>query len=736
MDDATTVTVVVGLVSVGFAWVMAPIWIKSGIVAMVLSTIIRVLRGMTWVATVGRRGVSPVSLLLSPQAVAHAAHHLPDQVQRLLISPSQLQEEYDVVVVGGGPAGLAAVRELAFGSSGNGAVRSVLLVDEGGAFTGGASSGALTGGLPNEMSVLRIPAAAAQASHVKHGRVKTIPARLTGRTKSALTAHQTESTAAEVLKGGLGVDGSSATDDGSVRIIHEDEWLSLFNGDEARAARAMGVQRRLFESGSAVVPTFPSVFRCPTAWIFQHTVADSTGEEAPANADDADDEDSNDIEKEWASLASLWKPKWTSFRSRFRPSAGMAKDRLGDALLAPLAVPDGHGGKVCAIHVLPNATCLPLNSESRDTLCTSTVVLRLGGDSAVRSNALREVRVQRFVMLAAGALRTPSLLPGSIPSVHRTPAQDGITFPLIYQCNPGFSQDVAKTQSLLSLLRHAALAPNYAPDVAFAANLPEAERRPPSDLTLVASVLSDGCVELCIPSPSHSSSIFRVTVELIAAGGFNRELFEAQRISKVLGVFKEAVLFRVTILPPPTLVVHNETDADGESGRNDLDGAKPAVEVRNIDDVIAVAGSALKWCRLAAQRSPLSAVLTGREAMDLKLMGGDVPPDAFRLLYGKVKKAGGAQRERLQQRASHVFSWIREHAESAEYIERYVRTHARLAGVPCATLTISPGSDGLNGNIFIADSSLLKASPSSALVASVVQGTLAVQDVLKHARQT
>jgi hypothetical protein len=183
--------------------------------------------------------------------------------------------------------------------------------------------------------------------------------------------------------------------------------------------------------------------------------------------------------------------------------------------------------------------------------------------------------------------------------------------------------------------------------------------KPPGDLGLIATPMLDGyaTVRLALPDDAGTEEAHVAYVELLPAGGFNREMFEAQRWSPTLGVFKEAFTFRITV--PPV--------AAGARGPADAALARQQ----------AIAVQALRWCRrVVATAEPLCFLTTGREALDVASFGQAVPRDAFKLLYGKPPKARtAAARTALQQRAGEVFRLVRQLAEADEYLGAYVSAH-------------------------------------------------------------
>jgi hypothetical protein len=692
--ESSIVAAVAGALLIG-AWTFARLRDRQVIAALITRFAIGVVRVLAWIATVGHSGASPLAALMPTKDEDPSDSFIvsePSPIGTDAKRGSELLREYDFVVIGGGAAGLSALETLCReASTSSTRPTSILLVVEGPRGLG--DDGIISSGLPPELSALRLPGYTLHAKHPKYGRTvaERAPAAPDGSNAGGVVATVlTKRT--ELL--GRGLDGSTAASDAAFSTLEPHEWATLLADADADVAAAVAVQHRVLVGGGAppqptisgsstsasggkmeraIVPSWPVVFRSPLSWAFakaargyqfsqqQQPERNEAAGTVAAATDEAVEDDVTAPKHESV--------EFTPMRARWNPGAGMAKDRISYSMLRHVAQTSDR--KLVTVHVICNASVNSL--KSKDAHGPVQVV------TVEAKTAKVPVRVARAVIVAAGIHRSVNLSPVD-PDTGRT-SQDALVVPLIYQARQGVSLDAVNAQTLFAVLRHAALNPNVAQEMVDAQMqlrqlvqqqeqqepgavtlMPDAiMMKPPGDLGLIATPMLDGyaTVRLALPDDDAGTKeeAHVAYVELLPAGGFNREMFEAQRWSPTLGVFKEAFTFRITVPPVPA----------GARGPADVALARQQ----------AVAVQALRWCRrVVATAEPLCFLTTGREALDVASFGQAVPRDAFKLLYGKPPKARtAAARTALQQRAGEVFRLVRQLAEADEYLGAYVSAH-------------------------------------------------------------
>jgi hypothetical protein len=322
-------------------------------------------------------------------------------------------------------------------------------------------------------------------------------------------------------------------------------------------------------------------------------------------SDDDDADDAKADEDTAAAAAPVGTPTVRFMRNRWDPAQGFAKDRLSATVLSSAACM--RPGVVIRILCQTRAAVAP-PPPSGSAAVVELTPLTPGGNVAAGGSSAFTITPTRAVIMAAGERR-------SHPAAAKAPASSSsaLVIPVIYQARPDITFDPITTQTIFAVASQAAKAADFSAETkAAATRLLEAVAggRPASE---VADESVAHPPDLSWPA-AMCDAFIRVDlaegkghffVELLPAGGFNRELFAAQSWSLALGVFKEAFTLRITVPASqrsvPSLPVH-----------------------------------AVRWARhFATQCDPLSALTTGREALDLSLMPEDeVPRHAFKLLYG------------------------------------------------------------------------------------------------------
>lgn len=285
------------------------------------------------------------------------------------------------------------------------------------------------------------------------------------------------------------------------------------------------------------------------------------------------------------------------------------------------------------------------------------------------------------VILAAGLHGTPNILRKSQSGTKlnsQVPFRDAVSIPLVYQARPGMTLDKCNTVSVMETLRTI---------VAVRSQVPKA--------SISMAEVCDGCVALAFANCPHVETL----VSLFCVGGHDVEASVQRRMSSTgiharLGVFREAFQFNITAFwtkrneaePATILGCHSEADEQ---------------------EIVSALCQAIEWCRFAVQMHPVCHLTTGREAIDATLLeivqeqlreAGElqdqdvVPiPEIVRILYGK---APAKVTKEMQRRATRLMQRTSTIVQTQRYLRAYAIAHASLAGFGCGSAHSLLETDG------------------------------------------